>query len=269
MNRSSIVTTVAALSALAASAANADQITLEDANSSAIFDTAAGQIDWQVDSVSNLFDQSFWFRRGTDTREYQVNDQNLNLEGFFASDTNPFIDSRNDTFAALYNDGNGLEIETTFTLRGGNAGSGQSSLSELISFTNTSSNALTLSIFQYVNMDLGGDFGDDSAVVIDGNTVQQFDDVATVSETVVTPAPTQFQVGTASSLIAALSDGDIDNLDGTAAAGPTDIAWAFQWDITLGAGESILISKEKTIVPTPGSLAMIGFGTLVATRRRR
>lgn len=264
----SLILASAAATALAGPGGSGD-VLLEDANSSATFNTESGQVSWVVDGVENLFDQSFYFRRDTDTREYQVNDANLGLVGFFASDTNPFIDNRQDTFASLYADGSGLEIETTFTLRGGTNGSNNSSISELISVSNNSNQSMTLSIFQFVDMDMGGDFSDDWASVVDANVVQQWDDSNFVSETVATPVPTLFQVGNQFDIASALNDDDIDNLDGTASAGPTDIGWAFQWDITVAAGQSFLISIEKAIVPAPGSIALLAFAGIATTRRRR
>jgi hypothetical protein len=63
------------------------------------------------------------------------------------------------------------------------------------------------------------------------------------------------------------------NLNG--ASGPTtgDVASAFQWSITLAAGESTTIAAAFSLntfaVPAPGSLALMGLGALVAGRRRR
>jgi hypothetical protein len=264
-----IASLILASASATALAGGSGDVLLQDANSSAIFNSDTGQVSWVVDGVQNLFDQSFYFRRSTDTREYRVDDSNLGLGGFFASDTNPFIDNRNDTFAALYTDGAGLEIETTFTLRGGTNGSNTSSISELISISNNSNQSMTISMFQFVDMDLGGDFGDDWAAVVEANVVQQWDDSNFVSETVATPVPTLFQVDNQLNLINALEDDAITNLDGTASAGPTDIAWAFQWDITIAAGQSFLISIEKNIVPAPGSVALLAFAGVVSTRRRR
>ncbi len=259
---------IASASATALAGSGSGDILLQDANSSATFNSDSGQVSWIVDGVENLFDQSFYFRRSTDTQEYRVDDSNLGLVGYFASDTNPFIDTNNDTFAALYED-NGLEMETTFTLRGGTNGSNTSSISELISISNNTNQSMTISMFQFVDMDMGGDFSDDYAAVMDANVVQQWDDSNFVSETVATPVPTLFQVGNQADLFDALNDGAITNLDGTASAGPTDIGWAFQWDITIGAGQSFLISIEKNIVPAPGSMAFLGLAGLAATRRRR
>lgn len=241
---------------------------LADANSTATFDTNSGQVEWLVDGVSQLFAQEFYFRRAADTQEFGVNSTNLSLDGIFTTDTNPFSDNNVDALSQLYSDGNGLQIETIFTLRGGTAGSANADLAEQIVIRNTGSSIMSLSFFQFVDFDLGGDFSDDSGDIINGNTARQFDDDFSVSETVVTPSPTSFQMGNAVAMSDFLNDSSIDNLDGTA-SGLGDVGWAFQWDITLGAGEQFIITKDKSIVPAPGSILLLGAAGLTATRRRR
>lgn len=242
--------------------------TLSDRNSSASFDVNSGQISWDVDGVSQLFAQEFYFRRANDQRELRLDATNLSLDGIFTTDTNSFRDDRDDAFAQLYSDDNGMQIETIFTLRGGTDGSGRSDLAEQIVIRNLGNQTMSLSFFQFVDFDLGGDAGDDFGEIINGNTVRQSDDGFFISETVVTPQPTIFQVGDAGQMAAMLNDNAIDTLDGTS-GWQGNVAWAFQWDIVLEAGESFIISKDKSIVPAPGSLALIGLAGLVVTQRRR
>lgn len=254
--------------ALAAGTASA-QFTIFDGNSSADFNSNQGQVNWLVDGTDQVFTQEFWFRRnGVDSRELRVDSTNLNLGGTFVTDTNPFTDNRNDAFGTLFQDGNGLEFEVLFTLRGGTNGSGQADLAEQITIRNRGSSAVSLSFFQFVDFDLGGDFSDDMGQILSGNVVQQWDNDFTVSETVVTPAPTLFQMSNQLDIASLLGDNDIDDLNGSMMfAG--DVGWAFQWNITLGANQSFLISKDKSITPAPGALALLGMMGLAGTRRRR
>ena len=260
---------LAATAAIATNALASDpQYTLEDRNSTAIFDANSGQISWTVDGVEQLFAQEFYFRRGGDQSELLMSAANLSLDGVFASDTNPFRDDRDDALGQLYSDDNGMQIETIFTLRGGTDGSGRADLAEQIVIRNLGQATLALSFYQFVDFDLGGDFSDDFGEIVNGNTVRQSDDDFFVSETVVTPQPTLFQVDDQSVLSSLLNNDGIDNLNGQSAwAG--DVAWSFQWDIVLEAGETFIISKDKSIVPAPGSLALIGLAGMIANRRRR
>ena len=260
---------LAALASIATTAmASEPYYTLEDRNSTAMFDLSAGQISWDVDGVSQLFAQEFYFRRSTDQQELLMSAANLSLEGILTSDTNPFRDDRDDALAMLYADDNGMQIETIFTLRGGTDGSGRSDLAEQIVIRNFGNETLSLSFFQFVDFDLGGDIDDDFGEIINGNTVGQSDDGFFISETVVTPQPTLFQVGDAIAMSDMLNDDAIDSLNNQESY-QGNVAWAFQWDIELEAGEAFIISKDKSIVPSPGSLALIGLGGMIATRRRR
>ncbi len=255
--------------AVASTALASDPVyTLEDRNSSASFDLNSGQISWEVDGVSQLFAQEFYFRRSTDQGELLLSAANLSLDGILTTDTNPFRDDREDAIAQLYNDDNGMQIETIFTLRGGTDGSGRSDLAEQIVIRNFGDSTLSLSFFQFVDFDLGGDIDDDFGEIVNGNTVAQSDDGFFISETVVTPQPTLFQVGDAIAMSDMLNDDAIDTLSGQASY-QGNVAWAFQWDITLESGEAFIISKDKSIVPAPGSLALLAGAGLISTRRRR
>jgi len=266
--KSKTVIGIASYAAFAFNAMAGQPFTIADSNTSATFDPAAGQIDWLVDSANQLFTQEFYYRRSNDTRELRMDSFNLNNVGNFTIDTNPFIDTRHDAFGSLFTDNNGLEFETLFTIRGNAPGSNSAALAEQITIRNTSNAAITLSFFQFVDFDLGGDAFDDFGQIVGGNTAQQSDDDTVLSETVATPTPTIFQMGDSFDMTNMFNDSAIDNLDGTSSHSG-DVAWAFQWDITLQAGGSFLISKNKNIIPTPGSLMILGSAGFFANRRRR
>ena len=258
-------TTAIVLAATTATSAFASGLIIEDGNSSADFGSA-GQIDWIVDGANQLFAQEFWYRVGGSNDETNI--ASLDNIGTVLTDTNPFTDDRADAISQLWSDGR-LEFETLFTLRGGLPGSGESSLAEQISITNTSDAAISFSFFQVVDFDLGASANDDFGSIVDGNVAMQSDSGSSIlSETVATPFPSAFQMGTADEILSLFGNGVADDLNGNAAA-EGNVAWAFQWDITLGAGESFLISKNKTIVPAPGTMAFLGFAGLTASRRRR
>jgi len=273
MNKTTTITIAALISLSTIAAAgqgegegDGDGIVLGDGNSTATFDNTNGQYSWTVDGVEHLYAQEFYFRRSGFNDEQNLN--TMTLLGQAINDTNPFSDDRADSISTLYSDNNGLEVETLFTLRGSGQGSGASALAEQITLTNTGTSTIFLSFFQYVDFDLGGDASDDWGRIVDGNTATQYDDEFAISETVATPSPTLFQMGDESDISALWSNGVIDNLNGDADY-QGDVAWAFQWNVELEAGDSFLISKNKSIVPTPSSLALLASAGLLTTRRRR
>lgn len=219
--------------------------------------------------TSKLRLQGFWFRTAGMDREFNI--ATLALTGFFSSDTNSFTDIRHDTLALQYS-GLGFNIQPTWTLRGGNAGSGRADVLELIAINNTGQTPLVISFFQYSNFVLSTQAGPfDFAQIVGGqhNTAQQQGNAGFLSETVVTPAPTRYSAGDANALLALLENNSVDNLDNNAAFGPGNAAWAYQWDLVIPVGGTVLISKDKSLIPTPGASALLAVGGLVAMRRRR
>lgn len=247
--------------------------TLSDRNSVARIEDSgafAGMNSWTIDGTSMLSLQGFWYRTPGMNREFNIG--TLPITGLSASDTNPFVDPSNDTLGIQYT-GVGFTIEPTWTLRGGAAGSLRSDMIETITITNTSTfQPLTISFFQYSDFDLNGTIADQSVGIFGAlrNTAIQSDTGGFVlNETVVTPAPTRWQVDTFPTILNALDNGGIDNLNNNfGPIGPGDLTWAFQWDLVIPIGGSVVISKDKNIVPAPTSLALLGLSGLLARRRR-
>lgn len=256
--------------AMAAASANAAVVQLFDGNATATVDTDVGMRDWAVNGIDNLFLQGFWFRTAGMNREFNVG--TLPLTGQFAVDTNPFVDNRPDMLSLQYT-GSGFTIEPTWQLRGSVGGSFHSDLAETITIHNTGRTTLAITFFQYSDFDLGGTVLD-QLVRFNGagnNTAHQEDAGGfAMSETVVTPAPSRWQVDSFPVVVNALEDGAVTDLNNNAGPiGPGDLTWAYQWDFVIPEGGSVVISKTKSLVPTPGSLALLALSGFVAGRRRR
>ena len=247
---------------------------ISDGNSAASIDpeSSAGMFSWTVDGQEYLAQQWFWYRLASDTQEYPVN--SLNYLGATLNDTNPFDDPADDQIVLDYDDGTGaVTVSLDYTLTGGAAGSGAASIAELIDITNNTTETIEITIFQYSDFNLSAS---DSVVISGGNTATQTGGGAVISESVVTPAADDVEAALLTATLDKLNDSDIDNLDGSTAAGPGDVSWAFQWNVTLNPagqqGSSFLISKIKniqTIIPEPTSFALLGLGGLFLARRRR
>lgn len=257
----------------AAAAANAQLVVLEDANSTSQFDLTGGnQIGWQVDGVNQLFNQRFFYRAAGFADEVPVD--SLPLTGSQATDTNPFDDPRPDNLAARYADAaSGLRFDVNYTLRGSTPGSNASDLAETIRITNVGNAPQQVSFFQYVDFDLGGSSGGDIGQIINGRVAEQADlsGAYTVTETVVTPAPTHYEMNTFPNLVVRFINGQPDNLNDAAGPFEGDLTWGFQWDFTLLPGQTYIISKDKNlgVVPAPAGATLLGLTGLVVARRRR
>ncbi len=253
----------------AAISSKAAVFTMADANSTATVDATggAGMYDWKINGVDNLGLQWFWYRIGNSGPESKVSALPLTYSKL--TDTN--FDGDADTLFLRYGSSpSPLKIELTFVLTGGAAGDGSSDIGETIAITNTSGAAMTLHFFECVDIHLNGSIISDSATIANGNTAIQTRGPVWVSETVVTPRPNHYEVNTATALLDRLNDALATTLsDSAGPVGPGDLAWAFQWDFTLAKGASVLINKDKQVVPEPCTLSLLALGGLALIRRRK
>lgn len=270
-----ITVALALVAGIGFSNAHAGILTIEDGNSSAEIDTESqsGMYNWTIDGIDVLARQWFWIRDTPAGAEFSID--NLSLAGEGTNDTNFFDDPRDDNAVVGYDAGE-YTVELDYTLTGGTGGSGVASIAELIRITNTTDQEIEIVFFQYSDFDLNGTSGGDSVVITGGNTATQTEGVISISESIVTPLPSEVEAGFFAATLNKLNDGDADNLDGATSAGPGDVTWAFQWNIVLApagdSGSSYLISKIKSVsvVPEPTSFMLLGLaGLAVASRRRR
>ncbi len=270
MKKIIVMTAVVCLSLGAAGTTSGEPIaTLNEENSTVQFDlgpAGVGMNQWTVDGINRLAEQSFWYRVG-DTPQQRVN--TLNLSGWAVPEENLLTVNYSDP-------SNQFTLQLSFLLTGSDPGSGVSDISETVKIKNLSATALDFHLYEYVDIDLLGTANPtDSLLQLTGappNTAVQTNGTDNVSETVVTPAPSRFEAGYASQLLGKLSSGSLYDLNDTPAAANGDLAWAFQWDATIGANKTFLVSKDKPLdVPEPSLLVLLGSGavSLLAHRRRQ
>jgi hypothetical protein len=247
-------------------------IQLDDLNSQVRFTPDSGVIGWDIDGANQLKQQGFWYRLDGMTQTAPLMNLASGSGSFTYKPSDNDYDTGDETLHAVYDNGAGFSTTLTHTLAGGLAGSHTSSLQETIAFTNTTAQAIHLQFYQYCDFDLSGPTaGADTVQRVNANTIVQQGGATTVAETVVTPSPVLSEVATYGATLAKLNT-TADNLDGsTGPLGPADVTWAFQWDLSVSAGQTVQISKIKSVLPEPATLALMGSGLLIAAAacRRR
>lgn len=265
------------LSSLLTLPAGAATINLQDKNSTAVVDTAAGMTSWTVNQIEQLELQWFWYRLGDTGPEAPIDTLVLDTAVAYDDDFDP-----GDEVAELhYRDPNTFTIDLEFTLTG--TMDSQANVSEVLTITNLvedeEADPLELHLFQYSNFDLGGTVIDTFAKIMSANnTVRQHDGsgASVTVEMAAVPVPDHHEVNFASALLGGglgkLDDGDADDLsDDNGPIGPGDLAWAFQWDLTLEPGASFVLSINKLIeIPAPAAAPVgVWFICMLAGRRSK
>jgi len=246
-------------------------LTITDDNSTVNIDPASqvGVSSWTVDGKVHLARQWFWYRAAGDTREFSIDNLPLDAAGV----TDPDFDGQNEIAYIRYLVQGAFKIEVYFLLNGGNPGSAVADLAESIAITNLSrTERLEFHFFQYCDFDLCGTVLDDGLLITGGNTANQWQTGFALSETVETPKASHYEANFFNATLVSLNDNAITTLnDNAGPLGPGDLTWAFQWDMSLAPGGSFMISKDKLIVPEPGtlSLLMVGGALVLVVRRRR
>lgn len=242
------------------------QVTLTDGNAVAILDpTSAASIDrrglnsWRTDGQEELYQQWYWYRIG--------NTAEATIDTISAPTVTPM--GTNGVNVRYQN--NSIRMDLTFMLIGGAPNSGTSDVSEIMRITNITGAPLDFHLFEYDDFDLGTSFSDDRAELTNSSTIRQFDATTTAMVGTV-PLPSRWQIAQSGVIYNDLINGTPTNLTNSGSPfGPGDATFAFQWDVTIGAGDSFVMSKNKLIdiVPEPASFIAVGAMGLLALLRRR
>jgi hypothetical protein len=127
---------------------------------------------------------------------------------------------------------------------------------------------LIFHFYQYSDFNLGGSPNNDSVTLGtdpsgDFNSANQTDGVNSLIESVTTANPSANHGETAIvplTLIKLNNGANPVQLNDNASAGPGNVTWALEWDMTLDPGGSFLLSKDKqlhVLVPEPSALVLI------------
>lgn len=270
---------------IAAGQAHAASFTLTDENSTVRFETESSEFlsDWVVDGFDEVFQRGFWYRVGDEGPERNVH---ATLTQTQANTADLDGDGRPDELFVEYENPGLFNIELVYSLEGGRPGSLRSLLNEAVEIFNVSDSPLDISLFAYSDYDLHSSAGGDSVVVSrnpDVGTVAAFQQDSTGASVTVAsnPGADRYEASNYPDLVSQLNfiSTDPTNLaftDGSSTASG-DVTFAFQYDRTIGAGESRLISQSAFVqeVPEPTSvvgmlaLSVWGGGTLLKRRHKQ
>lgn len=163
---------------------------------------------------------------------------------------------------------------------------GQGTVFQNMYVTNERLTDLTIDVFHYIDLDLGGSYWNDRASLVanpDGIEMSIYDGSTTAP--LIGYGADAYQVTTYASLRQALTDTSVTDLDDSGlpfgGGGGADFTGAFQWSVTIGAGETSsfltqfgsdapLLDPSMSAVPEPGPalLMALGLAGLAASGRR-
>lgn len=249
-----------ALSLIGGAAFAQAPFTLADGNALVLGDAANGLLqDWLTDGTDHLFNQDYYYRIGN------------NPEAPIWSAGPALVTQLGPNMVNVSYTAPLFRMDITYTLIGGAPGSGTSDIGEIVRVQSLATFAMDFHLFEYDDFDLNGTAGGDSAEVVNTSTIRQWEGLTTAMVGSVPPFD-RWEIDSWPNILQKLNDGVADNLsNSTSPNGPADLAFAMQWNRSINAGGTFLMSKNKRIevVPEPASLAALGLGALALIRRRK
>ena len=225
-------------------------VTLTSGNSFTQIDptSATGQFNWFVDGSNELATQWFYVKIGAGAV--------VPISSLSA----PSISQTSNSATFSYT-GMGVNVQATFTLNGGAAGSGVSDMPISINVSNLTGTATPISIFEYANFNLNNAAAGDLLNIVTNTPagfITQTKGATTITENNSIDAFNRWQGGDPASVLTGVLSGTLSNTPGlNTQIGPGDEAWAVQWNDTLAAtgsiGSTFGVSKDEHIAgATPG-----------------
>lgn len=203
------------------------------------------------------FESWWWFREAGGTRELAFNSAG-------AGAVSSFSGNRGSMTQFYTNFRADLEWEVFST------GPGQGFVRSTLTVTNLTNSPLDLSLFNYADLDLNDTASNDVAVLSAPDFIRISDSTGPYQVAYSGVGADSYQVSAWPSLRGQLTNLSVDNLSNSVLPfGPGDFTGAFQWNVSVDALFSRSVVSTISFVPTPGAMALLGLGGLIAGRRRR
>ncbi|MGA3284987.1 MAG: PEP-CTERM sorting domain-containing protein [Verrucomicrobiota bacterium] len=244
--------------------------TLSARDTSVQINLAGGISDWTIDGVNQLNRQWFYYSVGSGL-VYSIDTIAL----WSVPSTTP---GNSPTLTETYANST-ISVQTKYTLQSSPSGSGMAKLLDTITVKNTSSSTSVYHFFQFSDFDLGGVSGNQNVQFnSDGaGTAYQVVQTGLTGATLVgtvtalsggSSVPPEEQAGYYGTQFGLVNGNPAPTLNNTLTAGPGNVVYAYEWDMTLSPNGVISIS-EIQYVPEPSSVALISSGMLVLALLRR
>jgi hypothetical protein len=245
-----------------------------DGNSAVTIDptSTAGVESWTIGGQNQLHQEWFWFRTGSSAGQSSLD--SLGAPKVTLLDTNG--NGKDDTAKLVYGGSGGVQITVTYSLTGGQANSKTSDLTDSIQITNMGSNTLKFHFFQYADFNLDNLTTGQSATISNSNTATDQGN-GFKSQTVVSPAASEFEANNSPTLLNNISGSSPYTLSDATSSAVGNSEWGFEWDQNIPMCSSMVITGDQLItgtapsqVPEPmsGSLATLGLSSMLLIRRR-
>lgn len=193
---------------------------------------------WTIDGVDQLFQKWFWLNIGSNTAPTSFDTLSTPIGLSLVSSSN----------ATISYFPQGLSVNLGFALAGGAQGSGASYLAESVTIQNTNNNPIVVHVFAYSDFDLAGASEGDTVAFPTTNTVVQQGKGVTMTETVQAPTPDEWEASWYDLILEILDDGSPSTLsDALIPQAPGDQTFAYQWDETLAAGQTLTINLTDSV----------------------
>jgi hypothetical protein len=245
--------------------------TLTNENSTVSIDTSsnAGLFDWVVDGADVAARQWYWYRVGASGGESSID----TLTQIAAALSDVDGDSLFDRLTVRYtNSVSKFTVQVQFTLQGGLTGSKASDAAEIITIKNVGTAPLDFHFFQYSDFDLS--LGNDDIVsFLNAATAIQTNANGAYITTAVASPGSGFEANLFPLTFMSLTNSTPTTLSNAVGPLTNNVTFAFQWDTTIAAGSSFIITVDQNavMIPEPHSvlLTLAGLGVLGLARGRR